>query len=148
MDLMSLLMDGIASETSIKTIGKKSNSSPDQVSTILMSAVPMLISQMQKNAESETGASKLSNALDAHAKDDVSNIADFLKNADTEDGAKILNHIMGSKRNRKSRKESGCKNGFKNDPSCRHSSTYRTLAFELFRKRKADYTVYKTPEER
>ena len=98
MDLMTLLMDGIASETSIKTIGKKSNSSPDQVSAILMSAVPMLISQMQKNAESETGASKLSKALDAHAKDDVTNISDFLKNANTEDGAKILNHIMGSKK--------------------------------------------------
>lgn len=98
MDLMSLLVDGIVSENSVKTIGKKSNSSPEQVSTVLMSAIPMLIAQMQKNAETENGASKLSNALDMHAKDDVSDISDFLKNVDTEDGGKILNHIMGTKK--------------------------------------------------
>lgn len=97
MDLMSL-MDGIVSESSIKTISKKNNASPEQASGVLMSAVPMLISEMKKNVETEDGASKLFDALDIHAADDFSDISGFLKNVDIEDGAKILNHIMGSQR--------------------------------------------------
>ena len=98
MDLLSLLMDGIASGNSIKTISRKSNASPEKVSTVIMAAVPMLISEMKKNAETREGASKLSDALDTHAMDDISDISGFLENVDVEDGAKILNHIMGSKR--------------------------------------------------
>ena len=97
MDLLNLLTEGIASEKSIEAISQKNNTSPEKASTVLMSAVPMLISEMKKNAETEDGANKLSDALDLHAEDDVSDIADFLKKVDTEDGTKILNHIMGSK---------------------------------------------------
>lgn len=96
MDLLSLLMDGIASGNSIETIGKKSNTSPEKASTVIMAAVPMLISEMKKNAETKEGASKLSDALDTHAMDDISDLSGFLENVDIEDGAKILNHIMGS----------------------------------------------------
>ena len=97
MDLVSLLKEGIASEQSIAAISKRNNTSPDKVSAVMMAAVPMLISEMKKNAETDDGAKKLSNALDAHAVDDTSDISGFFDNVDMEDGAKILNHIMGSK---------------------------------------------------
>ena len=97
MDLLSLLMDGIASGSSIEAISRKNDTSPEKASAVIMTAVPMLISEMKKNAETKEGAGKLSDALDAHAMDDIADISGFLENVDVEDGAKILNHIMGSK---------------------------------------------------
>ncbi len=96
MDMMTLLREAIASEESVKTISKKSNASTDQVSAILMSAIPALMAGMQKNSESDEGARALARALDDHAETDVSDIAGFLDKVDTEDGMKILNHILGN----------------------------------------------------
>jgi len=53
---------------------------------------------MQKNSESEEGAFQLDKALDDHAQTDVSDINSFLDQVDTEDGMKILNHILGNDR--------------------------------------------------
>ena len=64
-----------------------------------MDAVPTLIQNMQKNASTKSGEKSLAKALSDHAKDDTGNISDFLKNADLEDGAKILGHILGENKN-------------------------------------------------
>ncbi|MDD4444339.1 MAG: DUF937 domain-containing protein, partial [Eubacteriales bacterium] len=98
MDLLTLLREGIASEDSLKTMSKKSHASTDQVSAVLMSAIPALMAGMQKNSESEEGAFQLDKALDDHAQTDVSDINSFLDQVDTEDGMKILNHILGNDR--------------------------------------------------
>ncbi|MFA7462751.1 MAG: DUF937 domain-containing protein [Anaerovoracaceae bacterium] len=98
MDLMTLLREGIASEDSVKTMSKKSHASTDQVSAVLMSAIPALMAGMQKNSESDEGASQLDIALDDHAQTDVSDITSFLDQVDSEDGMKILNHILGNDR--------------------------------------------------
>ncbi|MDD3289782.1 MAG: DUF937 domain-containing protein, partial [Eubacteriales bacterium] len=74
MDLLTLLREGIASEDSLKTMSKKSHASTDQVSAVLMSAIPALMAGMQKNSESEEGAFQLDKALDDHAQTDVSDI--------------------------------------------------------------------------
>ncbi len=97
MDLMTLLREGIASEESIKTISKKSRANTDQVSTILMTAIPALMAGMQKNSESDEGARQLARALDDHAGTDVTDVSAFLDQVDTEDGMKILQHILGDK---------------------------------------------------
>ncbi len=95
MDLMTLLQEGIASAESVQTLSRKTRASDDQVSAVLMSAIPALMAGMQKNAESDEGAGGLAKALDDHADADVSDITAFLDQADAEDGAKILEHILG-----------------------------------------------------
>jgi hypothetical protein len=96
MDLMTLLNEGIASTSNMRTISKKTEANVDQVAAVLFSAVPVLISNMQKNADSKEGADSLRKALGDHAGQDVSDTAGFFENLDLQDGEKILGHILGS----------------------------------------------------
>jgi hypothetical protein len=65
-----------------------------QVSSVITSALPMLLGAMQKNATTEGGAASLIKALGDHA-GNAGNIVSNLKGADLVDGSKILGHIFG-----------------------------------------------------
>jgi hypothetical protein len=99
MDLAKMLKDTLLGSDSISTLSKTTGAKQDQVKQVLMDAVPTLIQNMQKNASTKSGEKSLAKALSDHAKDDTGNISDFLKNADLEDGAKILGHILGKNKN-------------------------------------------------
>ena len=58
--------------------------------------LPLLLKGMQgqaKNKETQQGFLK---ALQDHSAQDTSDISQFLKNVDTEDGAKIVKHLLGA----------------------------------------------------
>lgn len=86
------LRDIVAAST-LKGIGKKTNATPEQVESVLCTALPVLVQSMAKNAQSEEGAQSLSLALSNHAASDVDG---SLKNVDPADGVKILKHVLGS----------------------------------------------------
>lgn len=88
--IMSLLSgDGTSA------ISKRAKVKEGDVSNVLSAAVPILLTGMQRNAGTESGAASLLGALKDHSRDDVSDPAAFLKSADLKDGKKILGHVLG-----------------------------------------------------
>ena len=75
-----------------KSIGKSVGVDSDKVGDILANAVPTLLKSMTDNAKDEKGAQSLTKALLDHAEDD-----DDVEKVDQEDGAKIIDHILGDR---------------------------------------------------
>ena len=74
MDLAKVLTDTLLGNSSINTLSKSSGADKNQVKQALVSALPTLVGNMQKNASTKSGEESLSKALSDHAKDDTSNI--------------------------------------------------------------------------
>ena len=94
MDLASMLQTMLSSD-SIAKMGEKTGTSADEVKSVLFSALPAMLSGVQGQANNQDTVAGFAGALDAHAKDDVSDIAAFLSNVDLEDGGKIVSHLLG-----------------------------------------------------
>lgn len=80
---------------SLRTIGEKAGVSTDKTQEVMTAALPLLLEKMERNASDPAGADSLSKALRAHSTDSISDPVAFLKNADMEDGAKIVCHVLG-----------------------------------------------------
>lgn len=93
LDVSSLL--GMLSGDGVSALGKSADAKKSQVSSVLDSALPLLLTGMKNNASTKAGASSLNKALKDHAKNDTSDIGSFLQNVDLSDGGKILTHILG-----------------------------------------------------
>ena len=87
MELQDLLSGALTEK-----IGKNVGVDSDAVGSILQSALPTLLSSMNKNSSTKGGAESLTKALFDHADDD-----DDVDNVDQEDGAKVIDHILGDK---------------------------------------------------
>lgn len=85
-------LNDIMSASTLKGIGQKANATPDQVQSVLSTALPVLVQAMANNAKSGEGAQSLGAALSQHAAADVDK---SLKNVDPADGVKILKHVLG-----------------------------------------------------
>lgn len=83
-------MDGNA----VGAVSDKLNIPSDKVSSVLVSAIPVLLQNMQNNSSTESGASSLMKAMDDHSVN-LGSITDMIKGVDLNDGAKILQHILG-----------------------------------------------------
>ena len=94
MDLASMLQTMLSSD-SIAKMGEKTGTSADEVKSVLFSALPAMLSGVPGQANNQATVAGFAGALDAHAKDDVSDIAAFLSNVDLEDGGKIVSHLLG-----------------------------------------------------
>ncbi|MBO4677121.1 MAG: DUF937 domain-containing protein [Oscillospiraceae bacterium] len=94
MDLASMLQTMLSSD-SIAQMGEKTGTSTDEVKSVLSSVLPAMLSGVQGQANNQDTVAGFAGALDAHAKDDVSDIAAFLSNVDLEDGGKIVGHLLG-----------------------------------------------------
>ena len=92
------ILDTLLSGSSIGALSELTGAKGDQVQKVLAQAVPTLVTGMKNNASSKDGEASLASALTAHAKDDTSDVASFLKNADLNDGDKILSHILGGQK--------------------------------------------------
>ncbi|MBN1893389.1 DUF937 domain-containing protein [bacterium] len=84
----------------LSSISKMIGSDEKATGTALSTAVPVLVSALANNAAKKKGAQSLHQAL---AKDHdgsiLDNIAGFLGNPQTANGAGILGHILGAKQN-------------------------------------------------
>ena len=93
LDVQSLLKglqgDGVAA------LSQTTKSDEAKVNTVLKNALPVLIGKMSDNASTKEGAASLNKALNEHKTGDTIDIASFLQQADSEDGEKILGHILG-----------------------------------------------------
>ena len=95
MDL-NALMSAMLSEESIAGLGEKAESSPEEVRSVLSSALPLLLNGASAQANNQATASGFLGALQQHSQDDASNVSSFLGNVDMGDGAKIIAHLLGA----------------------------------------------------
>ena len=92
-DLLTSLLGSMTSENALGALTEKTGGSKDQISGLLGSALPQLMSAMGQNASSKEGAASLLGALAQHTSTDP--VEKQIKEADEVDGGKILKHILG-----------------------------------------------------
>jgi len=114
MDILDLLNGQLGNEKVLKEIGKTANADSSQVQKAVSLGIPALLEALGKNAKTEEGALSLANALDSHKNDKVDDIEGFLKSVDTEEGSKILSHILGGN-NQKVQKNLAAQTGLKDN---------------------------------
>ena len=96
--LMDLLNSDLGKQI-ISSVGQQAGTSEAETSSVLTSALPTLINAMQNNTSTEQGASGLLGALlgGKHDGSLLDNLGGLMDNGavDTEDGGKILGHVLG-----------------------------------------------------
>lgn len=78
--------------------------------TAIEVAMPLLLKGMQGQMENKDTQEGFLKALSDHSKDDTKDLKKAVKDADEEDGAKIVNHLLGDKKKEaaaKAEKQSG-----------------------------------------
>ena len=93
---LTALMSAMLSEESIENLGAKAESSPEEVRSVLGSALPLLLNGANAQATNQQTAPGFLGALQQHAQDDATNIPSFFGNVDMGDGAKIIAHLLGA----------------------------------------------------
>ena len=94
MDISSI-MTTLLSSDSVSGLSKKTGASKNEVTSVLTSALPMLLQGAQSQADDEETAAGFEKALEDHSNDDTSNLLSFMNGVDLEDGAKIIGHLLG-----------------------------------------------------
>lgn len=99
MDLSQLLSSGLGQQV-ISGIGSQVGTTEEETSSVVNSAIPVLMGMLNKNAASEQGASSLLGALSQdHDGSILDNIQGFLSAGNTSEGNGILGHILGGNKN-------------------------------------------------
>ena len=94
MDFSSII-NTITSSDSISQLSSLTGTSENDVTSILSSALPQLLSGAQGQATNQETAASFANALTAHGQKDSSDLTSFLSGVDMEDGQKIVDHLLG-----------------------------------------------------
>ena len=93
MNLLGILLKAMLSEGAIKALAKKTGLNSKQLKKILPLALPLLLKMLTKNASEKDGALSLLGALTQHTSKKP--MAQQIEEADQDDGAKIIGHILG-----------------------------------------------------
>ena len=94
MNLLSLLLSSLLTDSSVSALAKKTGLSATALKKLIPLAVPLLLKFLTSNASSESGALSLLGALSQHTNQKT--LSDQINEADTEDGGKIIGHIFGN----------------------------------------------------
>lgn len=94
MNLLTLLLSSLLSNSSMNTLSTNTGVNKPQLSKLLILALPLIIKYMTSNTQSQSGLSSLFGALAGHQ--NRGTVEDQIANADVEDGQKILGHIFGN----------------------------------------------------
>ena len=97
MDLASMMKTMLSSD-SIAKMSEKTGTSTDEVKSVLLSALPAMLSGVKGQAINKDTVAGFAGALESHAKDDTSDITAFLSNVDIKDGKKIVGHLLGGEK--------------------------------------------------
>ena len=98
MDL-NTLMKLMTSDNTVSALGSNSGTDTDAAMSVISSLLPQLISGASQQATNKQTAESFMKALDDHSTANTKDIAAFIKNADIEDGEKIIKHLLGNKTN-------------------------------------------------
>ena len=95
MNLLGILLAVMTSKAALGQVAGKTGLSQKQIKKLMKIAVPILIKYMTSNASSGDGAQSLLGALMQH--NNKQDVGLQLKDADEDDGHKIIGHIFGKK---------------------------------------------------
>lgn len=93
------LIQGPIGNQLISGLSKQIGVEDSKVSSAVSMAVPMLLTQLNKNASDPSEAEKLKNALAKHENSDIQNVSSLLDKDNSNEGLGILGHIFGDKQN-------------------------------------------------
>ena len=79
----------------ISNITNKLGVDQNQATALMTTAVPLMLSALQKNASTPQGAESLNNALQQHDGSILNNLASIFTGQPSNDGQKIVNHMFG-----------------------------------------------------
>ncbi len=96
MNLLGILLNTMLTEGALKALAKKTGLNQKQLKKLLPLAVPMLLKMLTKNASEKDGALSLLGALTQHTSKKP--MAQQIEEADTDDGDKIIGHILGKRK--------------------------------------------------
>jgi hypothetical protein len=98
MDILKLLTEQIGDKETLEKLGGSIGGRTEDVEKVAKMGIPALLQALEKNAKSKEGAESLAKALEQHKDDEVEDVKGFLSNVDTDEGDKILQHILGGKK--------------------------------------------------
>ena len=90
-DVLKIMMSSGAAEQ----VSQQAGISVDDAVKVMGDVLPVLLQGMKGQATNEATQKGFLQALADHSKDDTNDLKKFVKNVDTEDGAKIVNHLLG-----------------------------------------------------
>jgi len=93
MNLLSLLLGSMTTQSSVDSLSDKSGASASLIRKLLPLAIPILLKYLTSNASNQQGAQSLLGALTQHTNTNTIDLQ--IKDADADDGSKILKHILG-----------------------------------------------------
>ena len=93
MSLLETLLRSMTSSSSLDTMSRRTGGSNDQMAALITAALPILLRALTENASTKDGAASLNEALSQHR--ETGSVAEQFETADMDDGAKILQHILG-----------------------------------------------------
>lgn len=97
MDILKLINEEINNQATLKKLGKSVGADTSKVKQLTQLGLPTLLQALENNASTSEGAEALAGALDDHQDDNVDNLEEFFNNVNSDDGAKILQHIFAGK---------------------------------------------------
>ena len=93
MDLLNLLLKSMTQGSSVNAMEKKTGVPAALIVKLLPLVLPILLKAMTTNAASQSGAESLLGALTQHTNKKA--LKDQIAEADSDDGQKIIGHILG-----------------------------------------------------
>ena len=109
MDMNDILKLMIASGA-VDQISQQTGISANDAANVMEDVLPILIKGMQGQASNKSTQEGFLKDLADHGKEDTSDISKFLKKVDTDDGDKIVGHLLGNDKEAvaaKAKKKSG-----------------------------------------
>ena len=96
MNLLSVLLKTLMADGAISALAKKTGIGSAALKKLLPLAIPLLLKAMTNNASSQSGVQSLLGALTQHTS--KKSMEEQIEEADTEDGGKIIGHILGKEK--------------------------------------------------
>jgi len=97
---ISSLFGMLMNKDNLENLGGSVGANKEQVQKLINLGMPTFMKALDRNAQSESGAQSLYNALQQHQEDDVEELTRNLNQVDTTDGSKILDHVFQDKQER------------------------------------------------
>ncbi len=95
MDLSSILGTLLSSDA-ISGVSQATHTSANDVQSVLSAAMPSLLQGAVAQSQDQATAESFATALADHSAADTSDLASFMNGVDLDDGAKIVQHLLGS----------------------------------------------------
>lgn len=100
MNILQMVTEQLNNQDVLSKLGQSVGVNPEQVQQLTSLGLPALVQALGRNVSTEEGAASLDLALNKHQDSNIDDVSEFLNNVNTQDGAKILQHIFSGKSDR------------------------------------------------